>query len=381
MAGQRTISFVSHCTVDFIDDLKLVSLYFDKVFIPGNLIISLIPPPDGIHIKGRKEKVLVEHPYIDEHYRSALAILENEGIVEVKNDLIDHLPGRFYEYPSYKSIYDLYKSGYTIYQVQPDGSQKKVAQIPRIGPAKYEIKGEYVEELSLLDKNFDSMKELRKNDKEFFAHSHVEDIPYYVFIQANRIVQYIGEGQTVLTTSEAIDNRVKEQLNGTDGFHTQTGSSKMNLPKASIELLKIYLPNISKLSIGDVLEAKFRARDELLGLNQKMSELEYELARIDIQDFNATHYLNKFVIPQVNDLSRKMKSIDHGLGAKILNELKNPFSYSPLLLSITDIPKAILILVNLGLISASAMVEHSKNRTELKTSGFHYLLNLRSKVR
>lgn len=379
--SRKTISFVSHCTVDFIDDLKLVALYYDKVIIPGNLLMSAVRFPDGSISKEGKSKILVEHPFIDDHYRSAIAILQNEGIVEVQDDLTDFKTrGKLTPpFPSDGSFLELYKPGYSLHRVNPDKSLTKVSKFEKADkPNIYQIDGDYVNELAVLSKNFRSIMDLRKLNSE--PHTYVESIEDHLLIQMNRIVTYLAAGRNVLTTSEAIDALVKERLNEIGRAKAQNDSMKMNIPSTSIHLLKMYLPNISRLSISDLLEAKFRAKDELTGLSQKLNELEYELARIDVKEFNSIQYLDRFIVPQINDLTRKMKSIDYGLGARIIKELQNPYSYSPLLLSFADIPQILLVLGSLGLISATSLIEYSNSKSEIKSNGFHYLLKLRSRL-
>lgn len=146
------------------------------------------------------------------------------------------------------------------------------------------------------------------------------------------------------------------------------------------ECLKILLPNFSSLSIDDILELKNKANDELLELQSYIKDFSVNSLKYDINssDFNVLSQEIQFKLNQsVNLFKRKCQNMKYDIAQKIINDIKNPLSYSPLLLSLfQNIPAHIELLASLSLISSNALLEYFKKSNELKNNPLYFTYQL-----
>lgn len=142
------------------------------------------------------------------------------------------------------------------------------------------------------------------------------------------------------------------------------------------ECLKILLPNFSKLSIEDVLDLKVKANDELSELKSYIKEFStnssnYNIGSIDFDVFTQSIQLK--LNHSVDSFKRKCKNMKYELAQKIITDLKNPVSYSPLLVSLFhNIPAHIEFFASLTLISSNTMFEYLKTKNELKNDPLYF---------
>lgn len=146
------------------------------------------------------------------------------------------------------------------------------------------------------------------------------------------------------------------------------------------ECLKILLPNFSSLNIDDILELKNKTNDELLELQSYIKDFSVSSLKYDINtsDFNALSQEIQFKLNQsVNSFKRKCQSMKYDIAQKIINDIKNPLAYSPLLLSLfQDIPTHIELLASLSLISSNALLEYFKKSNKLKNNPLYFTYRL-----
>jgi hypothetical protein len=148
-----------------------------------------------------------------------------------------------------------------------------------------------------------------------------------------------------------------------------------------MEVMKLGLPNISRLSSEDILELRCKLKDELSGFKSYLKNLQFDLKDVDEKDmyFVSKQIVDAKLAPALNDLVSKIRDVRLNLPLNLLKELKDPKSYSPLILSFTNhISSTYSILISLGLMTLTAAIDHYKQSTEVKSNGLYYLLKLRT---
>lgn len=142
------------------------------------------------------------------------------------------------------------------------------------------------------------------------------------------------------------------------------------------ECLKILLPNFSSLNIDDILELKNKTNDELLELQSYIKDFSISSLKYDINtsDFNVLSQEIQFKLNKsVNSFKRKCQNMKYDIAQKIIIDIKNPLSYSPLLLSVfQNIPAHIELLASLSLISSNALFEYLKKSNELRSDPLYF---------
>lgn len=140
--------------------------------------------------------------------------------------------------------------------------------------------------------------------------------------------------------------------------------------------LKILLPNISSLSIEDILEIKIAAKDELFELKSYINEfstksLSFDINTTDFEDLAKT--IQSKLNTSIDCFNRKCQNIKYNIAQKFITELKNPLSYSPLLLSLyRNIPTHIELLASSLLISSTVLLEYFKQSNDLKNDSLYF---------
>lgn len=153
------------------------------------------------------------------------------------------------------------------------------------------------------------------------------------------------------------------------------GREVLEARPAAGRAVAVLLPRWDSLSLEDTMELKLRAHDEL-------EELRAYLRRTlrgcsgDMAEVQAI--LASEVEPAVRALEAKIRGLRFGLARKLLDELKSPGSYTPLVLGlVADIPQGAALGASLALIGAGAALDYLKGRGELRGEPMYWLHRLR----
>lgn len=142
------------------------------------------------------------------------------------------------------------------------------------------------------------------------------------------------------------------------------------------DCMKILLPNIPTLTIEDILDIKTKANDELIELKSYINDFAANTIKYDIESEDFIDLTQKVQLKLNNSIecfSRKCKNIKYDIAQKFITELKNPLSYSPLLISLFhNIPAHIELLSSLLLISSNVLFEYLKKTNELKNDPLYF---------
>jgi hypothetical protein len=167
-----------------------------------------------------------------------------------------------------------------------------------------------------------------------------------------------------------------------DYFKTSPAGSQTQSRLAS-EILSLGVPDFSRLSSEDVLETRLKLKDELEGFRQYVKQLHDELTlqydgQVIYEKVGAI--ASTKVAPALKDITQKLKYINISIPQAILQEIRDPKSYSPLLLSFMgNVPPTISLLASLGFISSKVMIDYLREKGNVSTNGLYYLLKLRQR--
>ena len=140
----------------------------------------------------------------------------------------------------------------------------------------------------------------------------------------------------------------------------------------------VLLPNFDRLSISDVMELKLKSYDELCQLNYYIHTLQIEYDG-DMQKINK--YVQCKVEPAIKELEHKIRGLKYGFSQKILEELKNPLSYVPVIVSfISDIPNSIALGASLALVTTDVIVDIAKQKHEISGSPLYSIYKIRKSI-
>jgi hypothetical protein len=365
-----TLNFHHLTHEDNLDELKFAALYFDKIEIPVFESISL----EKSEKPGMLRAIAVDCSVTDT-YLTHVKILESEGIVKIDKR----------RYPDGRG-----NNAYFLSAI-PNGVGKLVGdnlgrffanpvgkEIFEEGKRTLEYEGDFIEELKTYSSNL-----IEKRGKAY------RYSPYFNVIliasQVDLILSNINSGKLTLNTSSIINSFIKDFFCSSKFKRVQheLKSSSNIETQISMEALKLHLPNISKLSFEDILELRHLMKDELNAFQAEMKLLSINFNK---DQLFGKEELSNYVLANVTP---KLKSVEFKLGAlnqkfikSIIAEIKDPKSYSPLLLSFFDnVSNSLIILFSLGLISFDVIIEHLESKKEIKTDGLYFLANLRNKTK
>ena len=148
-----------------------------------------------------------------------------------------------------------------------------------------------------------------------------------------------------------------------------------NLSKPLNRATAILLPNYSQLSLTDTMELKLKAEDEIDEMTYYLASSLYDFDG-DIEKFEIS--LRNKVEPAIRQIEAKIKSLRYNTAQKALRELRNPMSYTPLVLSlIPDIPKAGAVLASVALVTSEVVLDYLKNKNAIKAEPLYCIYRLR----
>jgi len=139
----------------------------------------------------------------------------------------------------------------------------------------------------------------------------------------------------------------------------------------------ILLPNYSSLGYDDVLEIRLKASAELQEMRCFLSELSMKYNPDDKQFATVKDFIERDIQRAVQDFERKVQGLRVGTIQRALKSMANPLTYAPMLTTfITDVPLWISAGLSMGLITAEAALEYSKQKKELKADPLYFTVKL-----
>lgn len=328
--------------------LKLCILYFDNVIVNDIKYMN-------IDIN-RKEKIInfIPNSFLGEDLCNQIYYLQKSNIIQIKDVILDKEHNNFVA-PASKIIENVSNEMFEHIKIKDnsirflDDSKVNIMELNEIFDSLSE------QQISNFIKYIftDEVKVGENIDKEFLK--GVYSISWYIEI-LNVLFMNIFHGENIITNSDFLNKLVPLQ----------------NSIDSSIKNSSILLPNLSNATFDDILYIKDKANDELL-------ELKYYINSMS-KDLNENN-INSKINHSIKNFEYKMKDIKINTVQKFLTEIKNPFSYAPLLGTfVSNVPAFITMLISLGLITATTSLEYIKQLNNAKKDDMFFLLKLRKMI-
>ncbi len=142
---------------------------------------------------------------------------------------------------------------------------------------------------------------------------------------------------------------------------------------------ELFLPNYSNLPIDDILEIKHKASDELMELKNYINLLAKSIPMDGNVQLYIQEVINTKISPAIRDFENKILNSKINTIQKIIRDVKNPLSYSPLLASIfTDVKPHIALAVSLGMIGSDLALELYKQYKDITNNPLYFSVKLKN---
>ncbi len=414
-----SINYVSHKFSNNIDDVKGLALYFDHIKIidqsflhvlenqKGNLRTEI--DKNGIEKIYKKHKVVATNDFTSVLFKMHLQPLADAGLISYYSDPGENvgLPFQFrsklvlptipvsnselfygdgYKLPINKTNEIMFINNDIIdHSIKTTISNQKF--FDEISFIKNELeRKEYLLNFDLVHRNknrIGTSNTLEGLDPIY--RNEFTDIQIYIGKLFQSLIDFYNSGENTITTSKYLNELLKYT-----SVQKQIDETKLLFkneldvhPYIVNEAIKIYIPNLSKFPTEEILRFRELMKDELQAFKSKMMEMTFDLQANYSEDYirtNAQKIVGIKINPLVEDLRRKIKSNNFSVLDTLIEEAKDPKSYSPLLLTLSEnISSSLILLVSLGFISAKTALEFYSKNKEVKKDGVFYLYELSNK--
>lgn len=140
------------------------------------------------------------------------------------------------------------------------------------------------------------------------------------------------------------------------------------------------LPSVDMLNFEDILNLKYKLKDELEEFSNVINsiELKYKRNSIDeIPNFEYNHIFQLEIEKPYKDLQKKIQSLNRNTFLSFINKAKEINTYVPMIGSfVASVPLKYSLMLSLGIISLETYLEYKNNKEELNNNGLNYLLKL-----
>lgn len=373
------ISLLLNSDSTSIEVIKYCALYFDKITIDKSIHIYTIEKLEKTKSKHKPIKCNLHFLQLyDLDLDKHIKMLENEGIVRSAYPSLHKMLDK-----EHRLINAAAKNivGANIGQLFSPGVVSPIQFKKNRNFIYIEGKTEIIsDEARESFNNIFSNKEINDLIKYKFDNFQNAPIEFYCLLclytgMFENFLYHISMGEHVVSNSGFVNNIVQSF------YRHQSKNSKISdslYNQIALNCLTIILPHIRNLSMEDILELRYQAKDELLELRNYIDTFMESLSADKIltlsnQEINSL--IEQKIQPAINQFERKVKSIHL---TALQNVMRNPTIYVPLIASIfSDLPQQIGLLSSLSLIAADTIIEYCKNKNELKNDALYFTIKLR----
>lgn len=364
--------YISNCLESNINDIKIASLYFDKIVIVKNKMYKVAIKEKDTSIKSRARGTITEIiDLVTQEFADHISVVLNEGIAEIVDE------GRIKNNSVWEDLYEI-TNKILSQNINILFEQKNFIRDPKGKRNSATIK--FTDETRDVHAQF-------INPFRVGARVNFEFILNYYSLLLMSLLKAISGGQQCLTSSQALNRFVRLYFNDKKikRLQQELAENHSVFPQLAFEAIKLSVPNITSFPFEEVLEVREKSTSELIRFRNELELVQFDLQKNFDLDYIAAHseqLVNCKIKPAVADLSKKIQSLKLRLPKKILDEVKNPASYAPLIGTFFDaIPGHIAALISLGLISLSTAYDYIISIKEIKNSGLYYLIKLNKDFR
>lgn len=361
--------YISNCTENDIDEIKIASLYFDKIEVINNVLLSIEPLPDDQQNAEKNIGIIkgITH-FVTDEYQKHIELLVSENIVEIHSE-INKNEDKLWNTIEKTTANLLASHSNFIFKEFNTKKDKK----GRIISSTLQL----TDEARRVHYDFIGPMEIgSKLDIDFLC-------KYYGSLLSSFLL-HISNGDQCLTSSYILNNFLKNCINNKKiiELNDEIKSKEVN-PSLIMNALKLAVPNISKFPFDEVLETREKAKSELLEFRNELEILQFNLQEnysLSEINFKSSEIVKYKLNPSLVDLKRKILDLNLSLPKIILDEFKDPKSYAPLLGSLVGgIPTYITAMLSVGLISISTAYDYILKRKDVNRNGLYYLISLENK--
>jgi hypothetical protein len=365
----KRVKYISHKSESDINDIKALALYFDHIDIVEQNNIHFVAEPDAkVSADGFiKTSVIETRDYTSDNFILHLKNFEEQKVISYSKHIVNPAPSP----PGMLSMSENTIINNLIITENLLGESKEFGR-------KLDKNGN-----TIIEMGFALNTESIKISRELFPNSKgVERLLIYYSRLLRSYFDNIEKGESTITTSRFLNNlhafAIKNEAFGKASIEIK---KELNVsPYIAFEAIKLNVPNLGIHPTDEILEFRLKSNDELTEFRKALETL-----TIDIFDKYDDLYISKNaqklvdlkVQPKLDEIKNKLKESKFKGFQQTVQEIKDPKSYSPLLLTLSEnISNTMALMVSLGLISINVALEYYRSNKEYKKDGVQYLLKL-----
>lgn len=332
-------------TNETIDEIKFLTLYYDKVSVINDKIYTIAKDEITGNIAPKDISFLPES--FEEEYR----YLIDEGVLEIVNRKEDESDTDF-DLKYAKSISEFINNKFDY--LFPMGENNIIIS--------------------------DEIKDIIKYTFNKNSKIPLDLIWWFYAFKLKRSLKLLIEGERCLNSSPNLQYLFEEYIS----LNTQKAQyfESAILVKRAINMS---LPSVDMLCFEDILELKLKLKDELECFSDaiKTIEFKYKHAPINvIQHIDYDIIFKQEIQNPYKDLHQKIRSLKRKTFMSFVDKAKNIKSYVPVIGSfVASIPLKYSLLFSMGLISLETYMEYKNRKEELDNNGLNYLIKLNNNSR
>lgn len=350
----REIYYNSDITQKATEEIKLLSLYYVRINIVNDIVYS----PKFETVDGNFQFSGVEDlQFIPESFESEFRLLIDENLIKITEKKDDEKIE--FETKFSKKISAIVNSNHDlIFPRHPNEENTRI-----ITEEVYDIMHNML--------GYTWQKPVETNF-----------IWWYYAFKLKWFIKLLLNGENCITNSNNLSQLFSAFIKETNQSCSPIdlkGSSK----SLSLDALRLSLPNPRDLSFEDILELKFRLKDELEWFSQTINSIEvrYKETFTDGGSLNEKEYESIFfneIKKPLFELEGKMKNLQSKTFRKFLERLQNPKSYAPLVGTVVaSMPIHYTLLASLGITTGISYLEYREEKREIVDNGMYFLLKLK----
>lgn len=348
----RQIYYNSDITPQATNELKLLTLYYDKITVVNDAVYS----PKFGHVDGDFRYVGVEDlQFIPPNFIEEYKLLLDEGILDItKRDEQAEDP---YEKLFSKKISEIVNSSDNyIFPNHPVEANGKIITEEVYNIMKYML-------------GFEWGKPVEKNY-----------IWWYYAFKLKWFLKLLIEGESCISSSNNLNHLFVKFIKSSErsSLHLDLEGRSRSL---AFDAVKYSLPNPEDLSFEDILELKLQLKDELERFSQTINSIEVKNKNLLTNEMPVNGYQALFyneIQKPLLELKTKMRNLESKTFRKFIDKMQNPKSYAPLIgTMVAGMPIQYTLLASLGLSTYQSYLEYKEEQREIKNNGLYFLLKLK----
>ncbi|MDB5284702.1 MAG: hypothetical protein JWO06_3777 [Bacteroidota bacterium] len=344
----REIYFNSNITPKAENEIKLLTLYYDKINIVSDAVYRPILKP------GSPQVAVEDLQFIPTSFETDYKLLIDEKLISV----ITREAGRD----------DVYE-------------EKFAKQISGIINASHDLVFPRAKDgRAITQEVYDILSTLRGFEWDSGAAPDTEFIWWYYAVKLKWFLKLLLEGKNCLTSSKNLSDLFLIFIKQSQEFSQELGPRGYSKSLA-LDAIKFSLPNPQSLSFENILELKFQLKDELALFAQTINSIEVRNKELLLSEMDTKEYEKIFfdeIQKPLSELEVKIQNLKSSTFRDFIDQLKNPLSYAPLIGTVVaSMPIEYTLVASMGLTSCSSYLKYWEERNEIRNNGLYFLLKLK----